>query len=108
MVGRSYSPDQLRKPLPESPSVSSSRHRQALQNVRLMGDESTKWCVSNVRPSGDMIPYRLGAANAGMNSASQLALSPITGSAQQLGDRENTVKDNPKNFIAVPTAPESS
>jgi len=35
-------------------------------------------------------------------------VSPITGSAQQPGDRENTVKDNQKNVIAVPTAPEIS
>jgi hypothetical protein len=32
----------------------------------------------------------------------------ITGSAQQPGDREITVKDNQKNVITVPPAPESS
>ena len=35
-------------------------------------------------------------------------MSPITGSAEQPGDRKNTVKDNQKNVIAVPTAPEIS
>ena len=32
--------------------------------------------------------------------------SPITSSARQPSDREITVKDNQKNVIAIPTAPE--
>ena len=67
MVGSSYSPDQLRKPLPESPSLSGTSPGRDLLNVLLMGDESTTCCVANVRPSGDMASDRLEAANAGID-----------------------------------------
>ena len=60
-MGRSYSPDQLRKPL-LSPHHCRALAMGRLAECSLMGDESTKWCVSNVMPSGDMASDQ--AANA--------------------------------------------
>ena len=66
-----------------------------------MGDQSSTCGISNVSPSGDIAAYDREAANAGMTNLTTL-VSPITGSAQQPGDCEGTVKDNQNNVIAVP------
>ena len=84
MVGRSYSPDQLRKPLPESPSLSGTSPGRDLLNVLLMGDESTTCCVSNVRPSGEWPPIALklpmrGLTNLTASREPDHRLSPTTG-----------------------------
>ena len=58
-------------------------------------------------PRGLFLPQRRATALELLKPTPQPAVSPITGSTHQPGDREITVKDNQNNIIAAPTVPES-
>ena len=67
---------------PESPSLSGDSHEGALLNVLLSRDICTKWYVSNISPSGDMVPPRLRIAigeNGQNHSEQQLGLGTNVG-----------------------------